>query len=88
MQDRWLSAHQLRPRTSADRVRRLQYLTIAWMTVEAAIALAAAWKARSPALFGFGGDSLIELLSGIVVLWRFRSQAESESARTEKDEQL
>jgi divalent metal cation (Fe/Co/Zn/Cd) transporter len=54
------------------------------MTLEAAIALAAAWKARSPALFGFGGDSVIELLSGTVVLWRFRSQTESETARTEK----
>ena len=66
------------------RAKRLQFLTIAWMTVEAAIALAAAWKARSPALFGFGGDSLIELLSGMVVLWRFRPRAESETARAEK----
>jgi len=54
------------------------------MTLEAAIALAAASKARSPALFGFGGDSVIELLSATVVLWRFRSQSESETARTEK----
>lgn len=29
-------------------------------------------------------SSIIELLSGLVVLWRFRSQAESETARTEK----
>ena len=42
------------------------------MTAEAGVALAAAWKARSPALLGFGGDSLIELLSAGVVLWRFR----------------
>ena len=54
------------------------------MTLEAAIALASASKARSPALFGFGGDSLIELLSGMVVLWRFRSQTETETARAEK----
>jgi len=66
------------------RVQRLQFLTIAWMTLEAGIALASAWKARSPALFGFGGDSLIELLSGMVVLWRFRSQTETEAARAEK----
>ena len=68
----------------AGRVRRLQYLTIVWMTLEAGIALLAASKARSPALFGFGGDSIIELLSGLVVLWRFRSQEESDTARTEK----
>ena len=66
------------------RAQRLQFLTIAWMTVKAAIALGAAWKARSPALFGFGGDSLIELLSEVVVPWRFRSQTETETARSEK----
>jgi divalent metal cation (Fe/Co/Zn/Cd) transporter len=73
--------------SSADlvsRARRLQLLTIVWMTLEAAIALAAAWKARSPALFGFGGDSFIELLSAMVVLWRFRSRADSETAQAER----
>ena len=53
-------------------VTRLQMLTIVWMTVEAFVALAAAWKAQSPALLGFGGDSAVELFSAIVVLWRFR----------------
>jgi hypothetical protein len=43
------------------------------MTVEAVMSLAAAWMARSPALFGFGGDSAVELLSAAVVLWRFYS---------------
>jgi divalent metal cation (Fe/Co/Zn/Cd) transporter len=64
------------------RVVRLQRLTIAWMTIEAAVALGAAWKAQSPALLGFGGDSAIELFSALVVLWRFRSK--SDSARAEK----
>ena len=59
------------------RVVRLQVLTIAWMTVEAIVALGAAWTARSPALLGFGGDSAIELFSGIIVLWRFRSKSDS-----------
>ena len=62
------------------RIVRLQILTIAWMTVEALIALAAAWTARSPALLGFGGDSAIELFSAIVVLWRFRSRSNSAEA--------
>ena len=64
------------------RVARLQVLTIAWMTVEAIVALAAAWTARSPALLGFGGDSVIELLSAIIVLWRFRPN--SDSGRAER----
>lgn len=64
------------------RAVRLQTLTVAWMSLEALAALAAAWIARSPALFGFGGDSVIELVSAIVVLWRFRTQ--SDSAKAEK----
>src|SRR6266436_1047313 len=54
------------------RVLRLQVLTIAWMTVEAVVSLAAASNSHSPALFAFGGDSLVELLSAAVVFWRFR----------------
>lgn len=49
------------------------------MSVEAALSLWAAWKARSPALTAFGGDSAIELFSAAVVLWRFRTP-ESEHA--------
>jgi divalent metal cation (Fe/Co/Zn/Cd) transporter len=66
------------PATSSElldisrRVLRLQVLTIAWMTVEAVVSLAAAWNSHSPALFAFGGDSLVELLSAAVVFWRFR----------------
>jgi len=73
------------PYSSPDilrRVVRLQVVTLIWMTVEAAVALAAAAIARSPALLGFGGDSVIELFSAVVVLWRFR--ANSESAWTEQ----
>jgi hypothetical protein len=54
------------------RVLRLQVLTIAWMTVEAAVSLGAARNSHSPALLAFGGDSLVELLSAAAVFWRFR----------------
>jgi len=54
------------------RVVRLQIITLVWMSVEAAVSLGTALHAHSPALFGFGGDSLIELLSAAVVLCRFR----------------
>ena len=37
------------------------------------MSLFAAWRARSPALLAFGGDSAIELFSAVVVLWRFRA---------------
>jgi divalent metal cation (Fe/Co/Zn/Cd) transporter len=62
------------------RVRRVQTITIVWMSVEAAISLFAAWRARSPALLAFGGDSAIELLSAVVVLWRFRTNVPQERA--------
>jgi len=64
------------------RIRRIQVLTIAWMSVEAVVSLAAAWMAHSPALLAFGGDSAIELISAAVVYWRFRSKRSDE--RTEK----
>jgi divalent metal cation (Fe/Co/Zn/Cd) transporter len=62
------------------RIRQIQTVTIVWMTVEAAVSLAAAWIACSPALLAFGGDSAIELLSAIVVLWRFRAHADQEQS--------
>jgi|SRR5580658_9162039 divalent metal cation (Fe/Co/Zn/Cd) transporter len=64
------------------RIRRIQVLTIAWMSVEAVVSLAAAWMAHSPVLLAFGGDSAIELISAAVVYWRFRSKRSNE--RTEK----
>jgi divalent metal cation (Fe/Co/Zn/Cd) transporter len=52
------------------------------MAVEAVVSLVAAWNSHSPALFAFGGDSLIELLSAAVVFWRFRFELnEARAAR-------
>jgi len=52
------------------------------MSVEAIVALLTAWRSHSPALFAFGGDSLIELLSAAVVFWRFRfTLGEARAAR-------
>jgi divalent metal cation (Fe/Co/Zn/Cd) transporter len=64
------------------RVLQLQVFTIVWMTVEAVVSLGTAWSSHSPALFAFGGDSLIELLSAAVVFWRFRFELnEARAAR-------
>lgn len=61
----------------------LQWLTVAWMTIELAVAVAAGIKARSIALVAFGGDSAVELFSVAVVLRRFYlgSHAEKQAAR-------
>jgi divalent metal cation (Fe/Co/Zn/Cd) transporter len=62
-------------------IRRIQIVTITWMSIEAVLSLWSAWKARSPVLAAFGGDSAIELLSAIIVLWRFRDDGSEEDER-------
>ena len=74
------SVPQISKQDTFRRIRQIQTVTIVWMTVEAAVSLAAAWMAHSPALLAFGGDSTIELLSAIVVLWRFRARADQEKS--------
>lgn len=54
-------------------VRRVQMLTVLWMSIEAAFSIYAAIRAHSIALLGFGGDSAIELASAATVLARFDS---------------
>jgi divalent metal cation (Fe/Co/Zn/Cd) transporter len=70
------------PPDVSRRALQLQVLTIVWMTVEAVISLGIAWSSHSPALFAFGGDSLIELLSAAVMFLRFRFELnEARAAR-------
>jgi divalent metal cation (Fe/Co/Zn/Cd) transporter len=54
------------------RGRRLEYLTIAWNSFEAAVALISGVLAGSVALVGFGLDSVIETASAAILLWRLR----------------
>ncbi len=53
------------------RAKLLAWLGLGWHGIEAAIAIIAGIAASSIALFGFGADSLIEAVAGIVLLWRF-----------------
>jgi divalent metal cation (Fe/Co/Zn/Cd) transporter len=52
--------------------RRLEYFTLGWNLTEAAVAVGAGVFAGSIALIGFGIDSLIESLSGGILLWRLQ----------------
>jgi divalent metal cation (Fe/Co/Zn/Cd) transporter len=59
----------------------LAWLGVGWHGIEAAIAVGAGLVAGSIALVGFGADSLIESVAGVVLLWRFAaSRAASEAA--------
>jgi divalent metal cation (Fe/Co/Zn/Cd) transporter len=49
---------------------RLEYLTLAWMSIEAAVAIGSGIAAHSITLLAFGIDSLIELASAVVLIWR------------------
>ncbi len=50
----------------------LSYFTVGYNVVECIISIFAGFIAKSTALLGFGSDSLIESLSGIIMIWRFR----------------
>lgn len=73
-------------RTLRDRALRrglrLEYLTVGWNIVEGAIAITAAVAVGSVALLGFGVDSLIESVSGGVLIWRLRAERDDDDDET------
>lgn len=58
----------------ARRAQLLAAASVLYNLVEAAVSIAAGVVAGSVALIGFGLDSLIEVSSGVVILWQFRHQ--------------
>jgi divalent metal cation (Fe/Co/Zn/Cd) transporter len=71
-----------------ERGVRLELFTVAWMVLEAAVAIGAGVVARSLLLVAFGLDSVIELISGAVLLWRLRVEARGGNLeRVERAEQ-
>ena len=71
------TADAANPRPAAARHGRwLQYVTVAWNSLECLVALAAGFLAGSIALVGFGFDSAIEVTSSLAALWRLRWDAD------------
>jgi divalent metal cation (Fe/Co/Zn/Cd) transporter len=66
--------------------RRLEYFTIAYNSLEGLIAIVAGLIAGSIALVGFGFDSVIEVTSGVALLWRL--QADFDEAKRERVEAI
>ena len=66
---------------TARQIVRLQVVTLIWMVIECALALFSAWRAGSPVLLAFGADSLVELLSALVVLLQFLPRLALNTAR-------
>lgn len=64
--------------------RRLEYLTVVWNSLEGLVAVAAGLAAGSVALVGFGFDSVIEVSSGLALLWRLHLDAPERRERAER----
>jgi divalent metal cation (Fe/Co/Zn/Cd) transporter len=85
---------QLNPTPQADRqslIReafRLEWFTIGWMTVEAIVAIAAGMIAGSLVLLAFGLDSVIELASAGVLMWRLSVELRHGQVFSERAERL
>lgn len=59
---------------------RIEVFTVIWMVVEAAVSIGAGVLAGSALLTAFGLDSVIELVSGAILLWRLLVEARGEDA--------
>jgi divalent metal cation (Fe/Co/Zn/Cd) transporter len=71
----------------AARVRALSWFSLAWMTLEGAVAITAGILAGSIALIGFGIDSAIEGFASVIIIWRFtghRTFSETAETRAQK----
>ncbi len=69
-------------------VRRLAWGGVGYHVLEAAVAVGAGLAADSIALVGFGADSLIESLAGLVVLWLFTGARLGSSIAERRAQQL
>jgi len=60
----------------------IELVSIAWMLVEASVAITAGLMAHSVSLEGFGFDSIVELLAGGILLWRLLKEQRGGSIET------
>jgi len=68
-----------------NKALRLEYLTVGYNVAEGAASIIAGYMAGSIALAGFGFDSAIESVSGVILIWRLRKDvAAEEEAGLEK----
>ena len=57
----------------------VEYVSLAWMTIESLVAIGAGLSSGSLALIAFGGDSVIELVSSYTVANYLRRIGKGES---------
>ncbi len=64
----------------------LEYFTVGYNLIEAVISIVFGSMAKSIALVGFGLDSVVESLSGLVLIWRLRQHKKISKEQEEKIE--
>jgi divalent metal cation (Fe/Co/Zn/Cd) transporter len=62
--------------------RRIEYISLAWTSLEALGGMVAGVMAGSIALIGFGADSVIEAASSVILLWRLNHESGEKRERT------
>jgi Co/Zn/Cd efflux system component len=67
---------------------RLEWLTIGWMVIEAIVATAAGVASGSLVLIAFGLDSVVELISAGVLMWRLSVELRDGYAFSESTERI
>ena len=65
---------------------RLEYFTVGYNILEAVASIVFGFIANSIALIGFGLDSIVESLSGLVLIWRLRQHGKISRAAEERIE--
>ncbi|MFC8503027.1 cation diffusion facilitator family transporter [Pedococcus sp. NPDC057267] len=68
----WTDLGAERRASLARRAQLLAAASVTYNVVEAVVAVSAGTVAGSAALVGFGLDSVVEVSSGLVILWQFR----------------
>jgi len=64
----------------------LEYFTVGYNIIEAGVSIAFGTIANSIALIGFGLDSIVESLSGLILIWRLRQYEKITEEEEEKIE--
>ncbi len=64
----------------------LEYITVGYNVVEAVVSIVFGHVAKSIALIGFGLDSVVESLSGMVLIWRLRQHGKISEEKEEEIE--
>jgi divalent metal cation (Fe/Co/Zn/Cd) transporter len=70
------------------RALRLSHFTVIYNVLEGVVSVVLAFVAGSSALLGFGVDSFVESLSGMIMIWRFSRTSNFSNAADERREKV